>query len=238
MIPLHADLVDLLKPWLAEMPSDARLWSGGWARNHDASRFIKNDLKAARAAWLAESESEAQRRMRDSSDFLCYYDHDGRQADFHALRHTSISGVGRTGTTLKVVMPLARHTTPRMTLRYMHTGLHNLTSAIDQLPTFPVGQIDQGQRERLPATGTDDATAAANSNSDVLPNCLPAKHTIPCNLLQPDATTRGPLRFRLRSRSKAQFRRNPLENRVFQLQVCAKKSRVNTLVAMTPDRSC
>jgi hypothetical protein len=49
---------------------------------------MKQDLESARAAWIDDAKTEAERHDREESDFLCYRNHDGKQADFHALRHT------------------------------------------------------------------------------------------------------------------------------------------------------
>ena len=52
----------------------------------------------------------------EKTDFLSYRDDDGRQADFHALRHTFLSRLGRSGASAKVIQRLARHSTVGLTL--------------------------------------------------------------------------------------------------------------------------
>jgi len=81
-----------------------------------------------------------------------YRDAGGRVADFHALRHTYISRLVRSGANVKVAQELARHSTPTLTLgRYAHVQLVDQTRALDALPA-----IDSARREResLRATGT------------------------------------------------------------------------------------
>jgi len=97
---------------------------------------------------------------RWGSDFLEYRDAAGHVADFHALRHTYISRLVRSGANVKVAQELARHSTPTLTLgRYAHMGLLDQTKALDALPS-----IDQPveEREVAKATGTYDAAAGVD----------------------------------------------------------------------------
>jgi len=77
----------------------------------------------------------------------------GLVTDFHALRHTYISRVVRTGATAKAAQILARHSTVQLTIaRYAHTDLYDLTAAVEALPClFPADQ----KHEPMAATGTD-----------------------------------------------------------------------------------
>ena len=157
-LPLPADLVALLAPWLEGMPQNAKLWPGEWAAQKRASKFIQADLEAARAAWLVEAaEKTPERHAREKSDFLLYRNHDGEQADFHALRHTFLSRLGRSGASPKVMQKLARHSTVELTLgRYTHASLFDLQHAVSQLPALPTITTTI-QAQKLQATGTDDA---------------------------------------------------------------------------------
>ena len=48
-------------------------------------------------------------------------DASGRVVDLHSLRHGYITAVGRSGTSLKTLQSLARHSDPRLTLNvYSH----------------------------------------------------------------------------------------------------------------------
>ena len=62
VIPLPADLVALLKPWLGTMPQNAPIWPGRWANNKRAGKFMQIDLRTARTRWLNESSNEAERK--------------------------------------------------------------------------------------------------------------------------------------------------------------------------------
>ena len=65
-------------------------------------------------------------------------DREGQQADFHALRHTFLSRLGRSGASATVMQRLARHSTVGLTLdRYTHAGLFDLQTAVEKLPPLP-----------------------------------------------------------------------------------------------------
>jgi integrase/recombinase XerD len=74
-------------------------------------------------------------------------------ADFHALRHTYISRLVRSGANIKVAQELARHSTPTLG-RYAQVTLVDQTRALDALPS--VGSVESSP-EAVRATGTDDA---------------------------------------------------------------------------------
>jgi hypothetical protein len=78
---------------------------------------------------------------------------DGLQyADFHALRHSFIALLDRSGATLKEAMQLARHSDPKLTMAvYGRAQLHDLGAAVQRMPALLGGQ----QNEVLKATGTD-----------------------------------------------------------------------------------
>ena len=79
------------------------------------SRVIRQDLEAAGIA---------------------YRDEHGRTLDFHALRHTFITYVGRSGASAKTVQELARHASITTTQRYLHSDDDEKTAAIAALPTL------------------------------------------------------------------------------------------------------
>ncbi len=90
------------------------------------SLMLRGDLKAAAIKYVTEQGV----------------------ADFHALRHTFITLLGRTpGISMRVVQSLARHQDIHMTARYMHPAAQDEMRALDSLP--PVGQRD-GQRATFP----------------------------------------------------------------------------------------
>ncbi len=125
-----------------------------------AAKLIEYDLRKARAAWIKEAESDDEREARERSGFLSYNTEDGT-ADFHSLRHTYLSRLGRSGASAKAMQKLARHTTVELTIgRYTHANLYDLAAAVDGLPPLlPVPESDQPEADSvaLRATGTTDA---------------------------------------------------------------------------------
>ena len=117
IIPIPRDLADLLRGWIDEKNSrahrtirlrgkeaeasdggtdaaDGRLWPGAWAATRKAGVMMKADLKVAGIA----------------------FETDNGRADFHALRHTYLSRLGRSGASPKAMQMLARHSTVELTL--------------------------------------------------------------------------------------------------------------------------
>jgi hypothetical protein len=89
-------------------------------------------------------------------------------ADFHATRHTYISGIVAGGkASVKTCQELARHSTPVLTIgRYAHTQLHDITGALDALPdvTTTATPAPAGPRpQELAATGTDGQQVGGGS---------------------------------------------------------------------------
>ena len=153
VIPIPRDLADLLRGWISEKNSTARrtihlrgkdanasdrgtdeangrLWLGAWATARKAGAMMKADLMAAGIAFKT----------------------DEGQADFHALRHTYLSRLGRSGASPKAMQRLARHASVELTLgRYTHASLYDLGGAVAALPPLPT----EPQEEAAEGTGTD-----------------------------------------------------------------------------------
>jgi integrase len=122
--PIRRDLAELLRPWLTGRPRNQRLFE---RLPGNTARMLRTDLAAARIRWIEEAETPAEQSTRKVSDFLAYVDGDGRVCDFHATRHTYISGIVSGGASVKVAQELARHSTGMLTVdRYAHTRLHDL----------------------------------------------------------------------------------------------------------------
>jgi len=162
--PIRRDLAELLRGWLQGRPSGKRLFN---ALPDHTARMLRADLKAARAAWIAEAKSnDSERQRRESSDFLRYRDAAGRVADFHSTRHTFVSGIVASGASVKTAQELARHSTPVLTIgRYSHARLHDLTAALEALPDLRATRESESEpnRSALQATGTDDGVVRPNA---------------------------------------------------------------------------
>jgi len=134
VIPLHPDLANTLRPWLAGRPTDERLWPGKWAEHCRGGEMLKRDLAAAGVP----------------------YEVGGKFADFHCLRHTFITELVKAGVQPKDAKELARHSTITLTMdRYAHVTLRDTAAAVSSLPSPPATTAP----EALRATGTDGASS-------------------------------------------------------------------------------
>ena len=73
------------------------------------------------ANGLRTLQTPQERGERENSTFLSDKDESGRWVDFHALRHTFITGLVTGGVNPKVAQTLARHSVITLTMdRYTH----------------------------------------------------------------------------------------------------------------------
>lgn len=158
--PLREDLSEMLRDWLRDRPAGERLWPGSWWNK--AAKLVQVDLKAARAAWMAETTDPAQLQRREESDRFAYRDADGRYFDFHSLRGQFISTMQNAGVSLKTLQRLARHSRVETTLRhYARVELADVRSALDALPRL-TGSRAESDVEATRATGTEGAGVLAS----------------------------------------------------------------------------
>ncbi len=100
--PIRPDMAAILSPWLANKPAGVPVFA---RMPKMTARTLKWDLKAAG---------------------IDYRDASGHVLDFHALRHSYISIIVRSGVSVKMAQELARHSTPTLTIgRYAHTRLQD-----------------------------------------------------------------------------------------------------------------
>ncbi len=168
VVPLHADLVERLRVWLAGKAAGERIWPGKWAANKGAGKMLQGDLRHARAVWIARAATDAEREQRKASSFLVYRDSEGRVIDFHALRHTFITRLVRSGASPKEAQTLARHSTIVLTMdRYAHTGLHDTAAAVRAMPRI-LSTTPDYDRQVMRATGTGGKRACTAACTDSL----------------------------------------------------------------------
>ncbi len=137
---LHSDLVERFRAWLSyRKPSPGEILFPISERtcgvHRRTSEMMKQDLKAARAIWIAAAEDEQERKKREASDFLKYQDSQGRFADFHSLRHTFVTNLCKADISPKTAQTLARHSDIRLTMNiYSHVDEQEQVDAIARLP--------------------------------------------------------------------------------------------------------
>lgn len=116
VLPLHPSLVESLRPWLVSKKPGTPVWPGAWARAKQAGKTLQRDLKIAG---------------------IPYIDDQGRYADFHALRHTFITNMIKSGINPKTAQSLARHSTIDLTMNvYTKLTISDHATAITALPAM------------------------------------------------------------------------------------------------------
>ena len=138
--PIHPELAEGLRTWLASRPrsapmlsmhrhAPAKLWPGTW--NEKAAKMLRVDLDAAGIAFEDER---------------------GR-LDFHSLRGTFATNLATAGVSPKAAQELMRHSDINLTMKtYTTLRLSDVAGDLNKLPALPTGD---GQTQR--ATGTTDA---------------------------------------------------------------------------------
>jgi len=162
-LPLRADTAAMLQAHVANKHPGATVFA--MPRNEVVAKMVRADLTAARKSWLDEVKGRPEEvAERERSTFLTAKDEAGRVVDFHALRHTFLTNLARSGVHPRIMQSLARHSDPKLTLgRYTHTELGEQHEAVTMLPNM----IDPAGSEQL-ATGT----MGQDSSDSVLAFCL------------------------------------------------------------------
>lgn len=112
MLPLHPDLVPLIRDRIDQLRNGAPLFP--LLEQRKTAKMMQFDLEAAG---------------------IPYQDADGLYADFHALRHSFITRAWESGETPEVVMSLARHRSLQMTMRYTHVDRTAQVRAVKAMPS-------------------------------------------------------------------------------------------------------
>ncbi|EQD55917.1 integrase-recombinase protein, partial [mine drainage metagenome] len=103
--PIRQDLADTLRAYLAGKPAGTPVFD----MPAKAFKIMQDDLASARAKYIGDAATDAERTEREQSGFCLYADAAGRYADFHALRHTYITRLVKSNASVKVCQELARH---------------------------------------------------------------------------------------------------------------------------------
>jgi hypothetical protein len=133
--PLPDDVAQALKGWLAGKPKDLPVWPG-LARVR-TSEVIQHDLRACGIPYAVEGLEGPL------------------YADFHALRHSFVALLDKSGASLKEAMQLARHSDPKLTMaRYGRARLNDLAGAVNRIPEL-AAKAEPEEKQILRATGTE-----------------------------------------------------------------------------------
>jgi len=142
--PLPKNVAEMLRAFLRDKPAGQPVWPGDWRRK--GAKMMRADLKKARKAWLESFQDEREREQIGRGDFLAYRDQEGRYADFHALRHTFISMIGKLDLSPRELQELARQSNYTLTSKYMTLPLSDLAAAMQRLPLLTGGPTAETQR--------------------------------------------------------------------------------------------
>jgi len=130
ILPLRLFLTEKLKSRMMLFAPEAKAFPGMWKGK--GAKMLRIDLEAA--------------KIPDKNQF-------GEIIDFHALRHSFITGLAQGGVHPKIAQDLARHSTIELTLdRYTHTKLESRVEALGRLPDFR----PEEPRKPIAKTGTSD----------------------------------------------------------------------------------
>ena len=163
ILPLRRDMAEAVAVFIAARPADARLF----AVPPRTAEMIQTDLAAAREAWIKAAGTKQEREARRTTAFLADADGSGRVVDFHALQHTFITRLARSGVVPAVAKSLARHSTIVLTMdHYTHTLIEDEWEALDRLGgvRYIPAQLPPASRER-PAEGRSVSTPARVSTA-------------------------------------------------------------------------
>lgn len=97
--PMRRDMAERLRPWLASRPADARLF-GRLPGQHGPDAPQGPWRRPGKRGWPMK-RCRLRNATRGRSDFLLYKNAAGEVADFHATRHTFISGIVASGASIK-----------------------------------------------------------------------------------------------------------------------------------------
>jgi len=148
VLPLRRDVAEAVVVFIAGKPADARLF----AVPPRTAEMIQTDLAAAREAWIKDAETKQEPEACRATAFLADTDGSGRVVDFHALRHSFLTRLARSGVVPAVAKSLARHSTIVLTMdHYTHTLIGDERAALDRLPPI---QLTASVPGAVRATGT------------------------------------------------------------------------------------
>jgi integrase len=143
--PLPADVADMLAGYLADADPERPFPLPG-----KTGKMLREDMAEAR-----------QTTRQGDADFLTPRDSRGLVLDFHSFRHGYVTAICRANVSPRVMMALARHSDPRLTMkRYSRVGVQDTARALDALPKLSGGP---DERQELRATGTDYVTSAQDA---------------------------------------------------------------------------
>jgi integrase len=123
-----------------------------WGETAEAIREFLGDKKPTDKAFAMPHKANAavmiRKDLRDAG--IEYTDEAGRDADFHALRHTFITNLALAGTHPAVAQKLARHSSIELTMKYYTHVLHKSEcEAIEALRCLTSAYQNDAQQQTI-----------------------------------------------------------------------------------------
>jgi len=147
--PIPAELAELLRGFLATADRKRP-----FPLTDKTAVMLRQDVRLARSRWIRQTPDPQERRERRRSDFLRERDANGLVLDFHSFRHGYVTAIAKAPVSPRVMMALARHSDPRLTMaRYSRVGVQDTATALAAIPRLTPDGPD-ARRHR--ATGTCD----------------------------------------------------------------------------------
>ena len=149
-----ADVAQAIGAYLAEADGERP-----FALPDKTGKMLHEDMAEARAAWGADEKApEAQRKARrENGDFLMARDAAGLVLDFHSFRHGYVTAICKANVSPRVMMELARHSAPRLTMkRYSRIATVDTARALDALLKLAGDGPKTKEAPALRMTGTDN----------------------------------------------------------------------------------
>ena len=168
VLPLHLELVSMLRTWLEGLGPEEYLFPKLGERR--TWLMVKKDLQRVGIPYV-------------TADGI---------ADFHAAtRHSLLTQLLRSGASLTQVSRLARHTDIKMTMRYTHVGIEEQATAIAKLPWQDGSGLENctqhiGSTRRVPSRLSESSAASDSGESQTF-----SETKNPCESRGYDATCRG-----------------------------------------------
>ena len=172
VLPLHRHLVPMVLEWTADLADNEPLFPGLAKRK--TYKMFQRDLREAGIPYKTEAG----------------------YADFHACRHTFITGLIKSGATLAETKELARHCDVRMTMRYVHIGMEDQAVALSKLPGVGAPPAEPGDDclHIVCDSGGLDWQSGASSVTDRQHGVENPQRKNPCKNRGSDAVWQSPTR--------------------------------------------
>jgi integrase/recombinase XerC len=136
VLPLRPELAEALRAYFAERPALPSAPAFPMPVSDCGAKMLRRDL--LETGDSPEVAAEKQARGEAPVLPIPYRDDAGREADFHALRHTFGTWLAKGGVHPKVAQDLMRHSNINLTMGlYTHVTLQDHAAALQNLPALP-----------------------------------------------------------------------------------------------------